>query len=315
MSMKVYDAFKVKDQDRLWPVLRDIRERGEKEVVARLRAYYIEEMETIDPEGGAYKAARAKDPEQDEIARRLSIARDKLREGFRKGATSMERDKFDPAVCVTVTEHATGFYLRAFCDPVSLLGGSLDFLETHADLEDFHYQNSSDPPKTVALEAWEDRRRIWDEMMTPPGCGPFKDQVTLEISSWACFWQLDPWFDLRKEFHDNPPTLPVREEVLARTLRELSAFQEVFAERGCIKALTTKGAVVLIQPAKKRSQKNQWVTTVDHGTTKVHGSLTRAVDWVYYQHMNPSWRARLDSWRKETLAKRKAAKSKKKRRA
>lgn len=311
MSTKIYDAYRLKDRERLWPVLREIRERAQQEVVTRLRAYYVTEMETLDPTCAAYTAARAEDPARNEVSLRLSIAQDKLEEGFRKACTNLRRDYFDPDVTLAVTEHPTGFYFRAFCDPMSVLGGSLDFLRTHPELEDFHYQNSTDRPEDVSPDAWDERRRIWDEMATPPSGGLFKDQLLLEISSWQSFWHLNPWHDLRLEFRTNPPVLPSREEVLARPLRKLSAFKEVTTKPGLITALTTEGAVVFVRRAKKRSQKKQWVTEIA-GQTKVHGSLERATDWVYYSHLDPTWRARLDRWRKEARARQKEMKGRKK---
>lgn len=287
MSTKIFDAYRIKDSAKVWQVLAEIRERGQQEVVGRLRAFYVKTMENVDPESAVYKDARAKDPRRGEVSLRLSLAEDKLRAGAMKSVTSMRRDEFDLDVDVAMTWHETGYYLRAFCDHVSLLGGSLDFLKTHPELEDFSYQNQSDVPPEFAdrVEEWHDRGRIWNEMMAPPGSGMFKNQVVVEISNWTSFWYLNPCFDLIREFHENPPTLPPREEVLARVLRRLAAIREATAEPGLISGTAVDGGVFMVTRATKRSQKKQWISTVD-GVTKAHPSLNRAVNRLTLRYMD-----------------------------
>jgi hypothetical protein len=304
MSTKIFDAYRVKDAAKLWQVLADIRERGQKEVVERFRAYYIEQIETIDPESTEYAEARAKLSERSEVALRLQIAETRLREGAKKSTTSMQRGYFDLDVDVAVTRHETGFYLRAFCDRVSVLGGSLDFLNNHPELEDFHFQDQCGPPDEFEGRhaEWEARGRIWDEMMTPPGSGMFKNQVVVEISNWTAFWYLNPWLELAREFHANPPMLPPREEVLSRTLRKLAAFREVAAEPGRIVGTTVDGAMVTITRAGKRSQKKQWITAID-GKHKAHASLNRAVDSVCTRYMDGHMRRMVDRYRREAREK------------
>lgn len=300
MSLKIYDAYRIKDSAKVWQVLADIRERGQREVVDRFRAYYVEEIETVNPESDVYRAARAKDSKQSEVSLRLDLAETKLRQGAMKSATSVRRDHFDLDVDVAMTWHDTGYYLRAFCDPVSMLGGSLDFLKSHPDVEDFHYQNQTEPPEGFTDEAWDERGRIWKEMMVPPDSGMFKNQVVVEISNWTAFWHLNPCWDLRREFHDQPPTLPIREEVLARTLRQLKAIASATAAPGLITATTADGAVIIVRKASKRSQKGQWISVID-GRTKAHANLERAVDRVALVFMDGYMKQLYERFRREAL--------------
>lgn len=291
MSTKIYDAFKVRDREQVWRVLEDVRERGEREVVEKLARYYRMFVDNVDPEDEQYKAARAKDQNAPEHSTRLFMAQMVIRDGFKKSATSMQRDFFDPDVSVALTWHETGFYLRAFCDRAGMFGGSLDFLNTHPDLEDFHYQNQCDRPRGITQEAWKERERIWDEMCVPPGIGPFKNQVILEISSWQKLWQLDPWLDVAREFNKSPPTFPIREEIFARRLRELEAFAHVAAEPGRITGTTKAGVAVLIEKQGKR--KVTWGSQIG-GQSWRHPTLDRAINWVEYQHLPAFLRERLD---------------------
>jgi hypothetical protein len=312
VSLKIYDAYRIKDSDKVWQVLAEIRERGQREVVDRLRAYYVDEIETVSPESDVYRVARARNPKQSEISLRLDLAETKLLEGAKKSATSMRRDHFDLDVDVAMTWHETGYYLRAFCDPVSMLGGSLDFLKSHPDLEDFHYQNQSDTPEGFEdrCEEWEDRGRIWNEMMVPPDSGMFKNQVVVEISNWTAFWHLNPCWDLRREYHDKPPTLPIREEVLARTLRKLKAIASVAAAPGLITAMTADGAAIIVRKASKRSQKGQWVTVID-GAIKAHANLERAVDRVALLFMDGYMKRLYERFRREAVEAKRAKKARK----
>lgn len=302
MSTMILNAYKVKDGD-LWGTARYIRERGEKEVIERFRGFYRDFIMGLDAEDPVYREALAKDPERKEVLTRLFMAHDVLQDGFKKSVTNPRRETFDPEVSVAFTQHATGVYLRAFCDPVSLLGGSLDFLRTHPNLEDFHYQNQTDKPKSVSLEDWDARATIWNDMTTRSGV--FRDQLVLTISSHDCYWHFDPWIELAQEYNENPPALPIREDVLSQQLRKLEAFAEVHAEPGLITGTTKAGVRIVIEPAKKRSQKKQWISRID-GKTKVHANLSRAVNWVGYVYMDPSVRRWLDSYQAEERAKKRA---------
>jgi hypothetical protein len=293
VSTKIFNAFKIRDRDRVWLVLEDIRERGERAVVDRLQQYYRSFVDNVDPEDEKYKAERARDTERirdayPEYATRLNIAQMALREGFRKSVTSMQRDFYDPDVSVALTWHATGFYLRAFCDNASLLGGSLDFLKTHPDLEDFHYQNQVDPPDDIEPEDFAARGRTWDEMSVPPGGGTLKNQLILEISSWSVFWRLDPWLDIYQEYHANPPTFPIREELFARRLRQLQAIVEVTASPCRLTGITDDGTALTIVKGRR-----VWTSRVGDHVEK-HVSIEHATNWVEYLHLPDFLRRQVD---------------------
>lgn len=290
MSTKIYNAYKVRDRDRVFQVLEEIRERGEREVIRRLDKYYRCFVDNIDPEDERYKAERAKDQAQNhpEYSTRLHLAQTALRDGFRKSATSLQRDFFDPDVSVALTWHPTGFYLRAFCDGVSLLGGSLDFLKTHPDLEDFHYQNQADPPKEIPAAEFRLRGQIWDEMSVPLGSGQLKNQLVLEISSWGIFWRLDPWLEIYREYHRQSPTFPIREELFARRLRQLESIESVVAKPGSITGKSKAGVLSSITKLRKI-----WVSRVGERVER-HVSIDTAVNWVEYLHLPEHLRRQVD---------------------
>jgi hypothetical protein len=256
-------------------------------------------VDEVDPESDGYRAERAKDPSRSEASIRLSLVDATLHEKFKASATSMQRSEYDLEVELALTQHRTGFYLRAFCDQVSCLRGSLDFLETHPELEDFHYQNQADRPSEVSEEAWDERAEIWNGMTDQAGF--FRYQLIVEVSSWSRFWRLNPWLDLAQEFHRNPPTFPPREEILARPLRALSAVESVTAEPGLI-TVKTATSTSIIERSGKRSQRGQWLTRLD-GKLKRHATLERAIGRVYMAYVNPTWRATIERYQREFRAK------------
>lgn len=278
MSTKIFNSYRVKPGADFWAVLRSIEIQAKANVVEKLRAFYIEKMEAVDPTSEAYLASSANHRDGSEVFNRLWFVDEIVRERAKKSATSVERDQYDLDVSIAVLHHRTGFYLRAFCDSVSMLGGSLDFLATHPDLEDFHYQNQADRPEGISEDAWEERKTIWNEMSDDLGFFPC--QLILEISNWGLFWRLNPMLDLAREFHAKPPVLPSREELDARVLRRLDTMESVTAEPGRIVCVTKAGETVTITKATKRGQKGQWVTRLGD-ELKRHGSLGRAAGHVY----------------------------------
>jgi len=291
MSTKIYDAYKIKRKVDLWPVLWDIRDKAEANVVKKLKELYWEVMLHLNTESEEYqkKLASTKYPEW---SVRLDMAREKIREEIQKNVTSRERDTFDISVSISVYPHETGFYLRAFCDQVSCLGGSLDFLYDHPKLRDFHYQNSCDRPDRVSAREWRQREKIWDEII---GEGLYmKNRVELNICDWEAFQRrLDPWLDLAKKYHKKPPVFPIKEEVLARKLRKIEAVSDVRAERGLIVA--NHGKVTI------KKGRSKWASLVE-GKTKHHPSVENAVEWVRYQLLPPESKAIIDRMLKDAKA-------------
>lgn len=298
MSMKVYSAFRVKPEADVWAVLKDIHDSAERNVRESLRAFYRARVEEVDLESKEFRAARRTDPGRTEASFRLHLVDEDLCKKFKEAATSMQRSEYDLEVNLALTKHRTGFYLRAFCDNVSCLRGSLDFLQTHPDLEDFHYQNQTDRPRGVSEHAWGERKRIWDEMADKAGFFPY--QLIVVVCSWGKFWRLNPWLELAQEFHLNPPTFPPREEILARPLRALTAVESVIAEPGWI-TVKTATSTATIEKSTKRAQRAQWLTRMG-GKLKRHATLERAIDLVYLTYVNPSWRATIQRYQREFRA-------------
>ena len=310
MSTKIYDAYRVKPEVDVWALLQEIATRGRKNVVRKLQTFFRKHIDEMDTEGPLYQAARKKDLSQSEIFLRADLVHEHVREAAKKSATSQERSTYDLDVSVALLHHSTGYYLRAFCDGYSLLGGSLDFLASHPSLEDFHYQNQADRPASVTEEEWDERARIWNEMIDEAGF--FRCPLVLEISNYGLYWRLSPWLDIVRRYKAKPWEFPIREEVFARSLRELKTVRSVTAKPGRIVCTDEKGAVLTIAKCTKSSQKGQWSSTID-GALKRHKTLARAVGRVYDALLEPGMRRRLRQWVKRTEDRLKQ--SRKKRRA
>lgn len=116
-------------------------------------------------------------------------------------------------------------------------------------------------------------------MCVPPGVGPFKNQLVLEICNWAKWWQLDPWFEISREFYAQPPTFPSRVQVLATRLQRLDAFEAVTADAERITGSTKTGVAVAIEKSGE-----VWMSRIGNETWR-HAKLDNAVSWIEYMHM------------------------------
>ena len=285
MSTKIYDAYRLKQSDQIWSLLKEIRERGKANVIKKLEEVYWKKLIQIDPEGAEYQkelASRKKwnksttDSSIPDISIRLTIIHEKLMKRFKEHIGSHNRSFYDLDVSVAIYAHSTGFYLRTSCDNVSCLGGSLDFIEEHPLLEDFHYQNSIDRPKDVSPEDWEHREKVWDDLME--GGITLYASANLYVSSWEQYWDLDPYVSLSQKYHKDPPTIPIREDVLAGCLRKLDAFENVEATKGLIIAMP--GNITI------KKEGTEWVSTIGD-QRKTHPSLDHAVYHVQHEHLPP----------------------------
>lgn len=282
MSMKVYDAYKVKDPKIVWPLLWKLKEQLRKDIGQLLRSHYWELMINIDPESEAYKKAaqnRTTSTGKDWVIR-LDMAHEIVKEGYKKAVTQHQRDQYNLDVTIGVCPHKGQFYLRAFHDHASILRGVTDSLAKHRGLTDFHFQNSSDKPRNVTRKAWDERERIWNEMCD---AAAVPHGVDLVICSWDSFHRVDPWLDLYREFAEKTPVLPSREEVWAAKLQK-NCSEKVKGSEGLI----TKGRKILV-----RRLNTRWMTLIN-GKKKYHKSLDRAADYAYYCHLPDDVRRQVD---------------------
>jgi hypothetical protein len=184
MSTKIYNAYRLRRGRNLWKVLEGIQDVAMHRCRARLAKLYDRMLQSPSEFDGFRLGAL---PYMD-ASRWVHSA---------YGAQVMKslRDLFDLDVSVAVHNVDERYLFRAF--PGSgLFHDSLDFLETHPALEDYHYQNQADQPSSVSNRAWNERRVTWERAMRPDGY--FKMQLCLDIVSINGWSQVDPSVDMER---------------------------------------------------------------------------------------------------------------------
>lgn len=287
MSFQVYDAYKVKRRDQLWPLLREIQDRGRANVIQRFKEIYWDRMIHLDPENETLK--KYCETYGIEWPARLRTVNEELKEFFKASAVSRERGEGDIDVSVSVYEHPSGFYLRVNCDQVSCLRGCLDFVHTHTKVRDFHFQNSSNRPRKVSARDWMTRRRVWDELVGKGGI--LRPLVVVPICNWSLYWTMDPHLVLADEYRKSPPTLPIPEEVQAQRLRKIPELGEVLADDGVIQAEPSGLRI--------RRGKKVWASSFKGKLVKRHKSLLAAVEHVRFQYLPEHMKRTLERMMKD----------------
>lgn len=215
MSIKIYNAYKVIGPNP-WDVIWEIRDQGRKTVRQKIADLYRDLLNMVHGKGvslsgylldshpwGQVQARFDEDiSANDTFLTRLRWVRDYVWKGFQGGGTSLERTLWNPDIYLSVYPHRSKLYVRVYDDFVSYLGGSLDFVEEHPRLEDFHYQDQCDRPDDVTAAQWRSRGRVWDAVY-PDG---YPRLTRVDIWSLELFQIHDPWFevgsDLRKRYEE-----------------------------------------------------------------------------------------------------------------
>lgn len=193
MSTHIYNAYRLLRKADLWPLIHDIRLKGEKAVQRDVRKLYSSLMGSVDESSSAYEKA-LRDSEGDVWLAKFAMTQKAIREGYKANSTSMLRDPFNLDVSVAVRQYKGRIYLQGFCDWT--VGKSLDFLAKDSRLVDFHFQNSTDKPKDVSKGDWAKRRRVWYGM---DDADQWFDVLTLEVCSFASWWRIDPGTQIFRE--------------------------------------------------------------------------------------------------------------------
>ncbi len=279
MSTKIYNAFLVKDgkPQHLWPLLWKIQDQAEANIRNAFREHYLELVRQMDPDSPEYQAARAKTTIVEEVPFRIRYARDSIREGFKKNTTESVRDTYSLDVVVAVYPYRGRTYLRTFAESCSVVGECLDFVREMPELEDFHYQNQTDPPDDVSAKDWAKRRRVWDGITKYQDVGRY---VTLEILNYNKLWKMDPIYDLAREWRADPPKLPSREELWAEALGKLDSLKgvEIQFRKGLIRAPKRFSIV---------KTRENWVVTYQNQKF-LYPTLNQAADYVHFEHLPES---------------------------
>lgn len=199
MSIKVWEAYRVKKGHNIWEVMRDIRLIAEKRARKTLTKLYDQFLKdwNNDPK---MKLAAAKLIYRDEKRAKESAkekwsyaqAHDFVYRQYAAQRATSERNPFDLDVCVAVRQLRGRFYLIPY--PGSgFLGATLRFLAKHPALEDYHYQNQTDRPENISAREWARRSKIWDVLLDDDR---WPDKLALDIVSVDGFVRVDPWMKL-----------------------------------------------------------------------------------------------------------------------
>lgn len=195
MSTKIYDAYRIKKDkvDNIYDLLHEFREVA-KEYVSQnekllrrihVGSFYYHMMNTDDGERliKRYKDAKFIDWE---------IA-DYLR--YSENTLTREIVAIDVKVLVTLFMDDEYWYMKFFINDQSL-SKVLRILEDKYDyLEDYHYQNQTDPPEDIPYQEFKKRGEVWDKLTERSG-GTYRDGLQYELFDSYEFMNL-----LRKNFY------------------------------------------------------------------------------------------------------------------
>lgn len=180
MSIKIYEAYRIRAGRDRKEVLRDIRLRGEEVVKKKL----VEILRIM------WQCCR---PEIDR-SRRYFESQRLLSKWITEDTSSKFMEAFDASVELTVYEHNRRTYILPAQRRISVFREAYEFLEDHPDLEDYCYFNSSDRPDEVTTQSWNARKRVWNQIMNYGGNGDgMYDRLTLQISHPLHMYRLYPF--------------------------------------------------------------------------------------------------------------------------
>jgi hypothetical protein len=187
MSIKVYYAYRVKEGVDPFDLMFGIKKRGVVEAKKKLTAFYN---------------AMLSSPEQvNEIAEALNLESEKINFSmvgtwvgklYRKQLSSFQRDPFHLDVVVTIRRHEGRYYLIPYNDRGTLVGGTLNFLDDHPDLEEYGYWNNTDEPEGMSEEEWEERRKVWEPLTDDEPWSQFLETQIISSDGWS---NVDPGVD------------------------------------------------------------------------------------------------------------------------
>lgn len=285
MSTKIFDAYRFTKRGTPWETLWAIRDKAIENIEAQCLDFYRHRMENIIYTEDDFKG----DP--NDWTHRLTHVHEATLEAVKKQANSMRRNDFDVDVSIKVAPYKGRFYLRAFCDHVSVLvGGCLNFLDEHPALEDYHYQNCTDRPEGVTAQAWRHREKVWDAIFAGPNERP--NQVSLNICSASDFYLIDPIYDLGDEYRGKGVTFPTMEELAVRDLKmDRKFFPGVKAD--------------VVGPGLIQGENDVMIATADGGWVAKVGDETKEgevlrdlVGWVKTHFLTEADKAYLERLRK-----------------
>ena len=197
MSTKIWTAYRLRKPSLLWPLVRDIRKQGVKNVQTVLRGMYREFAKGVDTAKPMYQrqhdfyAKLRTDPAEIEQQARLAVAHSIIQRAYRMNRTTTLRNAFDFDVSVSFRSNGRAVFLIPYCDWSMI--SVLNFLKKDPRLEDYHYQNQTDRPKHINPRHWGARKRTWNAMLD---ASRWDDVLLLEVCKWDLWFKVDPWWDM-----------------------------------------------------------------------------------------------------------------------
>jgi hypothetical protein len=197
MSTKVFNAFLLRDPSNLWPLLRDIRHRGEQ--AAKKRIDYLADgiCSSLSAGSAEYVQAQKEGPELCDWEIRESITWSTLDDGYKQATVSTHRSAYDFDLSISVRENQGQIYLIAH-EGDGMRNTIVPLLLEHPELVEYHYQNSTDRPDEIPENEWEERAQAWDQMAAPDR---WWDYLLLEIVCWGNWWRIRTQLDRMKRKH------------------------------------------------------------------------------------------------------------------
>jgi hypothetical protein len=204
MSTKIYNSYKLKRKSDLWPLVRDIRIQATKNVKKKLKEIYktfISCSSSIDQTTSEFKDQQEyytnlyKATEQQIIDLVcIELADAAIVERYKKATISMARDFFNFDVSVGFRQNKGKIYLKYYADME--MRNVFIFLVKDPRLEEYHYQNQTDPPDYIPEKDWGKRRKEWNDLIDN---GSWEDVLTLDICRYDMYYMLNPQLELKSE--------------------------------------------------------------------------------------------------------------------
>ena len=198
MSLKVWEAYRIKKGYELWTVMHDIRIKGQQNALKELKLHYHNLIDQFQDDEMRAAFADEMYTDKDYARRRaaekdwgLLQAHDYVFQMFSRQMGSSLRSPYDLHVSVNVRKYR-GRYLLIPYPGSGILGDTLRFLKKHPALEDYHFQNASDKSAKCSDREWKARGKAWDKLLQDD---VIDDNLSLDIVNLDNFSSSDPWMD------------------------------------------------------------------------------------------------------------------------
>jgi hypothetical protein len=187
MSIKIYNAYKLKDSRVLWDFCREVKKEATKNIKDILKVTYnfLEEKENFE------EIIRNRYNLEEDTKVELPHISWYIFDKYNSQQTSSTDNSYNFDLFICFYEYNGEIYITPGEGlPVK---GTLDFLESRKDLVDYSYWNNTDKPEDISQDEWEKREKIWKNIIEDDAF------LVLNICSTDIFYKLDPCMELIKE--------------------------------------------------------------------------------------------------------------------